>query len=207
MRHVRLAVAVLMLVPTVASAQKRAMGGEKEADWNKVASKSAPAGPTISAKDFEKASPYRLMLDKKKDLKLTDAQQAAVKEADAKLLAANADRFKLLDSLKKDAKPKTSGTPSTEEELRLVLARDALNGVVRDIRTSFDAAAKEGLPGLDEAQQKAHQELMQKYNEEMQEMLREKMGGGGGGGGGRGEAASTAPQQGVVRAVRTSGPP
>jgi hypothetical protein len=150
------------------------------------------------------------MLDKKKDLKLTDAQAAAVKEADAKLLAANADRFKLLDSLKKDAKPKTSGTPSTEEELRLVLARDALKGVVTDIRTSFDAAAKEGIPGLDEGQQKATQELMKKYNEEMQDMLREKMGGGGrgGGGGGRGEAAggpSTQPQI-LVRAVR-SGPP
>ena len=60
------------------------------------------------------------------------------------------------------------------------LARDALTGVVGDIRTSFDAAAREGLPGLDESQQKASQELMKKYNEEMQDMLREKMGGRGG---------------------------
>jgi hypothetical protein len=186
MRHVRFAVAVLLFVPTVAAAQKKAMGTGKEADWDAVAAKSGPAGPTISSKDFEKASPYRLMLDKKKDLNLTDAQQVAAKEADAKLLAANADRFKLLDSLKKDAKPKTSGTPSTEEELRLVLARDALGGVVNDIRMSFDAAAKEGLPGLDETQQKAAQGLMQKYNEEMQQMLREKMGARGGAPGGRG---------------------
>lgn len=181
MLRVRFAVAVLMLVPTVATAQRKgSMGGEKEANWNEVASKKAPPGPTISAKDFEKASPYRLMLDKKKDLKLTDAQQLAAREADAKLLADNADRFKLLDSLKKDAKPKTSGTPSTEDELKMVLAKDALSGVVRDIRTSFDAAAKEGVPGLDEGQQKASSELMKKYNEEMQAMLREKMGGGGG---------------------------
>lgn len=186
MVRVRFAVAALMLVPTIAVAQKKEMGTGKKEDWSDVASKSAPAGPTISAKDFEKASPYKLMLDKKKDLKLTDAQQAAAKEADAKLLAANADRFKLLDSLKKDAKPKTSGTPSTEDELKMVLARDAMSGVVRDIRTSFDAAAKEGLPGLDESQQKASQELMQKYNEDMQAMLREKMGGHSGGGGGRG---------------------
>jgi len=175
-----------MLAPAVAAAQKKEMGTGKKEDWSDVASKSAPAGPTISSKDFEKASPYKLMLDKKKDLNLTDAQVGAAKEADAKLLAANADRFKLLDSLKKDAKPKTSGTPSTEEELRLVLARDALTGVVGDIRMSFDAAAREGLPGLDESQQKASQELMKKYNEEMQDMLREKMGGRGGAPGGRG---------------------
>ena len=54
----RLLVAALMLVPSVAIAQKKAMGTGKEADWNEVAAKSAPAGPTISAKDFEKASPY-----------------------------------------------------------------------------------------------------------------------------------------------------
>ena len=188
MRCARTVLAVLMLVPTIVHAQKKSMGTGKEADWDAVAAKSAPAGPTISAKDFEKASPYRLMVEKKKDLKLTDAQLAAAKEADAKLLADNADRFKLLDSLKKDAKPKTSGTPSTEDELKMVLAKDAMSGVVRDIRTSFDAAAKAGLPGLDEAQQKTEQELMKKYDEEMQAMLREKMGGrgGGGGGGGRG---------------------
>jgi hypothetical protein len=190
MHRVRFAVAALMLFPSVATAQKKSMGGSKEADWNNVATKSAPAGPTISSKDFEKASPYKLMLDKKKDLKLTDAQQVAAKEADAKLLAENAERFKLVDSLKKDARPKTSGTPSTEDELRMVLARDALGGVVRDIRTSFDAAAKAGLPDLDEAQQKTSQELMKKYDEEMQDMLREKMGGRGGapsgGSGGRG---------------------
>jgi hypothetical protein len=184
MHRVRFAVAALMCLPGIAAAQKKGMGTGKEADWDAVATKSAPAGPTISSKDFEKASPYRLMLDKKKDLKLTDAQQVATKEADAALLAANADRFKLLDSLKKDAKPKTSGTPSTEDELRMVLAQDAMSGVVRDIRTSFDAAAKQGLPGLDEAQQKSHQELMKKYDEEMQEMLREKMGGRGGRSGG-----------------------
>src|SRR5262245_16770138 len=113
MNRVRFAIAVLMLVPAVATAQKKSMG-IKEADIEAGAAKTAPTGPTISSKDFEKASPYKLMLDKKKDLKLTDAQQAAAKEADAKLMAANADRFKLLDSLKKDAKPKTSGTPSTE---------------------------------------------------------------------------------------------
>ena len=64
----------------------------------------------------------------------------------------------------------------------MVMAREALNGVVRDIRESFDAAAREGLPGLDDSQQKTAQTLMEKYNEEIQEMLREKLGGRGGGG-------------------------
>jgi len=185
MHRVRLVLAVLAFAPTVAAAQATAAkrGAGKSENWDAVTTDKAPAGPTISAKDFEKASPFHLMLDKKKDLKLTDAQVTSVKEADAKLLTANAERFTLLDSLKKDAKPKTSGTPSAEDEVRMVLAREALSGVVRDIRFSFDAAAKEGVPGLDESQQKTAQELIAKYDAEMQDMLREKLGGRGGSGG------------------------
>lgn len=181
------AVVALCLFSTLASAQ-RVTRGEKEADWNAIAAKSAPAGPTISAKDFEKVSPFKALMDKKKDLKLTDAQLATLKEADAKLLADNAARFTMLDSLKKDARPKTSGTPSAEDEARLVIARESLNGVVRDIRVSFEAAQKE-IPGLEDAQQQTAAAVLEKNGEKMQEMLREKMGGRGGGapgGGGRG---------------------
>lgn len=162
------------------------MGGSKEADWDAIAEKRAPAGPTISGKDFEKVSPFKALLDKKKDLKLTDAQVAALTTANTSLLDANAARFDLLDSLKKEAKPKTSGEPSAEEQARLVIAREALQGVVRDIRTSYDEAAK-NLEALDDAQKSTATSLLAKNTEQMQNMLREKMGGAGGGGGrGRG---------------------
>lgn len=164
------------------------MGGSKEADWNAVATKSGPGGPTISPKDFGNASIFKLLIDRKKDLKLTEAQLATFKESDAKLKEVNADRFKLLDSLKKDAKPRTSGTPSPEDEVRMVIASEALSAVARDIRTTYDDAAKAALPVLDDAQQKSAVALMEKYQQEMQSMLREKLGGRGGGGapGGRG---------------------
>lgn len=183
----RLAVLAFCVLPSIASAQRRTMGGSKEADWNAIAEKSAPAGPTITAKDFEKVSPFKALLDKKKDLKLTEAQLTTLTTANASLLAANADRFKALDSLKKEAKPKTSGDPSAEDETRLVIAREALQGVVRDIRASFDEAAK-NLEGLDEGQKSSASAVLAKNTEQMQEMLRDKMGGRGGapGGGGRG---------------------
>ncbi len=194
MTRLPLAVIALCLLPSLADAQ-RTTRGEKEANWDNIASKSAPAGPTISGKDFEKVSPFKALMDKKKDLKLTDAQLAAFKEADAKLLADNSARFSMLDSLKKEAKPKTSGDPSVEDQTRMVLARDALNGVVRDIRVSFEAAQKE-VAALDDSQKEAAMALLTKNGEKMQEMLREKMGGRGGGGpagggrGGRGRGGS-----------------
>ena len=170
---------------TSGGADKRGAG--KEADWNKVGAKGGPSGPTISAKDFQENSIYKLYIDKKKDLKLTDAQVNAFKDADNKLKDANADRFKMLDSLKSEAKAKTSGDPSAEEVARLAIARDALGGIVRDIRVSYDDDAQKATGSLDASQQKAGQELLQKYNEEMQKMIREKAGARGGPpGGGRG---------------------
>ena len=161
------------------------MGGSKRADMNAVAPKTGPSGPTISPRDFENASVFKLFLDKKKDLKLTDAQMTAMKESDAKLKDANKERFVIMDSLKRDAKPKTSGTPSAEDEAILVIARESLRGVVADIRKSYDDAAQAAITSLDETQKPAAEKLMEKYHEEMQDMLREKMGGRGGPPGGR----------------------
>ena len=148
MTRLRVALTAFLLVPSLALAQRGGGGGGggsrgtgKAADWNAVGAKGGPAGPTISPKDFQEKSIFQLYLDKKKDLKLSDAQVVALKDADAQLKDANADRFKLLDSLKQDAKPRTSGDPSVQEMARLAIAKDALQGVIRDIRSSYDDAA------------------------------------------------------------------
>lgn len=181
------AVAVL-LVPALAIAQPRGgrgMGGSKEADWSEV-TKDLPKGPAIAGKDFAGASPLAMLLDKKKDLKLTDAQVTSLTDAETKLQADNAARYVLVDSLKKSMKPTVAAT--AEDEARVALSREAMMGVVRDIRTSFDAAAKAGVGGFDADQQKKAEDLLGKHNEKLQKMVRDKMGGGGpgmGGGGGR----------------------
>ena len=173
------------------------MGGSNDVDWNKVASKSGPGGPSISGKDFENTTPFKFIVERKKDLKLTDAQVAAFKDADLKLKAANQSKFVLIDSIKKDAKPRTSGDPSAEDMARMALAREALQSVVHDVQTSFDNAAKAALPMLDEPQRAEGQKALDKYNQEMEDMLRERLGGGrsggpgaGGGRGGRGRGGA-----------------
>ncbi len=178
-----LACVAVLLLPLTARAQRRGMGGSKEADWNAVMRKEAPTGVTISAKDFERVSPYKALADKKKDLKLSDAQFVTLTDAHKALLAANAERFAMLDSLKKAVKPNSSSEPTTEDEVRLVIARESLQQVVQDIRVSFDEASKT-VSGLDDAQKAPATELLAKNTTEMQEMLREKMGGRGGPGGG-----------------------
>ncbi|MEP6763544.1 MAG: hypothetical protein ABJB66_04490 [Gemmatimonadaceae bacterium] len=163
MINVRFTVAAMLFVPTLALAQKKGMGGARDADWSAVAGKTAPSGPTISVKDFENASPFKVLLDRKKDLKLTDAQTTMLKDSDAKLKESNRDRFSAIDSLKRDVKPRTSGTPAAEDEARLVIARDALQSVAHDVQASFDDAAKTVVPMLDDAQKPAARKALDKY--------------------------------------------
>ncbi|WP_337169410.1 hypothetical protein [Gemmatimonas aurantiaca] len=180
---------VLVALPAVASAQRGGGGrgmGSKDADWKAVAGDS-PKGPSISGKDFVEASPLAMLLDKKKQLKLTDAQVTGIKAADEKLQAANKERYLLVDSLKKQMRP--SVAPSAEDEARLAVARESMQGVVRDIRASHDADTKEVVATLDADQQKTATELLEKHQEKVQKMLQDKLGtrpGGGGGPGRRG---------------------
>jgi hypothetical protein len=177
----RLVIAAIVLagLPSLASAQRGQRGGSKEADWNAVTA-DVPKGPTISAKDFIEASPLAMLLDKKKDLKLTDAQLVAIKAADEKLQADNKARYERVDSLKKLMRP--SVAPTTEDEMRLALSRDAMQSVVLEIRESQDAETKAIVQTLDADQQKTVATLLEKHAEKTQKMLRDKMGGGGRGG-------------------------
>ena len=62
-------------------------------------------------------------------------------ESHKALLTANAEPFAMLDSLKKAIKPNSSSDSTTEDEVRLVMARESLQRVVQDNRLSFDEAS------------------------------------------------------------------
>jgi hypothetical protein len=79
-----------------------------------------------------------------------------------------------------------SGSPTAEDEARMVIARESLMAVLREARSNNDASVKETVPLLDDSQQKVAGELLRKENEENQQMIRSKVDGRAGGGGRRG---------------------
>jgi hypothetical protein len=155
-------VLLALLLPSLAEAQRRGMG-ERDVNWNTVAAKKAP--PTLTAKDVEELDPLAVLLDKKKDLKLTDAQVAALTAAHGTLAAAVA--------------PTLQGA---EDEARMVIARDAAGTAVREVQQAYGAALEAALPGMEPAQQEAARKQLDKQQEKGMKALREKLGGRGMGG-------------------------
>lgn len=170
----------LALLPTIASAQPRGgrgMGTGRDAPDFDAITKDIGTGPKLSSKDVENMSPLKFLVDKRKDLKLTDEQQRQFKELDGVAKEQNGSLFKTVDSLVKVMKPRSS-VPSAEDQVRVVLARDAMMKVIGDIRTNYDASVTSAMPQLDDAQKGTAKELLDKQRKENEQTLREKMGGG-----------------------------
>jgi hypothetical protein len=184
----RLAGLVILVVPSLLSAQRGGGGGgatrgETRANWNQIGKEGA--GLKLSNGDLEDVSPIKLLIDKRKDLKLTDAQLKQFKDLEAAQQPKVEPYFKALDSLRKAMK--LSDQPSDEDRSRMMSAAGSVREVVGNIRIAYDATAASATALLDETQKKTAAELLDKQSNDVSEMLRDKLGGLGGPAGGRGD--------------------
>jgi hypothetical protein len=167
-------VAALVALPSLATAQRTRTASDRRTElFDKDSSSRQP--PAVRTRDLEDMSPIKLMIDKRKDLKLTDAQFAQLKESDAKLKEKNAPLLKVIDSLARDAR---SNARSDEDRARARNARMGLMSTVGEIRANYDASAKEALATFDADQQTKANELLDKQKQEAEKYLQERLNGG-----------------------------
>jgi hypothetical protein len=165
----------LVLVPSLAAAQRRSGGFGKTEGPNYDGPGGNNAGLQLSNGDVENMSPIKLLIDKRKDLKLADDKVKQIKDLESKLKETVQPSFKALDSLRREMRGSGRGD---EDRSRMMSARNQVMTVITDIRSSYEASLKEALPLLDEEQQKKASELLDKQKGENEEVLKEKLGGG-----------------------------
>ncbi|HSQ32977.1 MAG TPA: hypothetical protein VLN49_24145 [Gemmatimonadaceae bacterium] len=169
-----IAIAVLLALPTTAWAQRG--GGRTQSDRRtELFDKDAqPKGPSLRARDIDDQNPLKLLIEKRKDLKLSDAQAAALKDAESKLHDQNAPLFKAVDSLVHEMRPPL-GSPSDEDRRRIGNARMSVVSVLGSVWANDDAAAKEAVAALDAGQQTNANALLEKQKDERQKMVQDKL--------------------------------
>jgi hypothetical protein len=171
-----LLLALVVALPTAAIAQ-RGGGGRSRATQKEDLFKDdegAPKGPQLRARDVEDISPIKLLIDKRKDLKLTDVQLDGLRKSEGALKEKNGPLLKSVDSLVREMKPPMNRTP--ESDARLRDARVALQQTLSSLNENYDAAAKEAVAGFDADQQSKANELLAKLKEDGDKRIREKMG-------------------------------
>lgn len=171
------ALALLISLPALAVAQRGGSGrvqrGDKTADFSNMGGSAFK----LSNRDLEDISPIKLLIDKRKDLKLTDDQIGKLKEREDKLKESTKPAFGALDSLRRVAAP-AGRTPDEGDVARVGATRRAFAEVVRGLRTQYDMAFNDALPILDETQQKQANDLVQRQRGEADDMISAKLGGG-----------------------------
>jgi hypothetical protein len=179
----KLAFVTLLFAPTVLMAQRgggstgpRVERGDRRANYDEMQKTTTP-GLQLSNRDVEDLSPLKLLLDKRKDLKLTDDQQKQIKDIESKMKETVKPSFGALDSLRAVMK-RPAGKLSDEERVQVTLARQEVPSVVAKIREAYDASLKDAMALLNADQQKSAQEMVDKRSQEGAEMLRDKLGGG-----------------------------
>jgi hypothetical protein len=169
------AVALLIALPALAVAQRGGGGGRTRGDKSADYSSMVGNAFKLSNRDLENISPIKLLIDKRKDLKLTDDQIAKLKDREDKLKESTKPAFSALDSLRRAAAP--MGSKADEgDAARVGSTRRAFTEVVKGLRTQYDAAFSDALPILDETQQKQATDLAQKQRSEADDMINDKLG-------------------------------
>jgi hypothetical protein len=177
--------ASLLFLPTIVSAQRGGTRTQADRHTDMFDKDKAPAkAPLFRTRDIEEQSPIKLLIDKRKDLKLTDSQLSQLKDAEGKLNDKNAPLLKTIDSLVRDLRS-VEAAPSEGDQSHIRLTRMNLTSVLGDIRSNYDAAAKDAIGTLDAEQQTKATEMVDKQKQDADKFVQEKLGGGGRRGGGQ----------------------
>ena len=174
-----LAIALMHLAPRSRSALSAAAAvaavqrGDKQADFSDMNSTIK-----LSNKDIENVSPLKLLIDKRKDLKLTDDQLAKLKDREDKLKESMKPSFGALDSLRRVSAPAgrtaDEGDKARTDGYAPPVRRSSSPEFVRSTTTRPTKRSRRSI----RSQQKQATDLVQKQKTEADDMIRDKFGGG-----------------------------
>jgi hypothetical protein len=169
--------AALALLPLGTAAAQRTRSAANKHEDAKYADDNMAKGPAIRGRDLEDLSPIKLLMDKRKDLKLTDAQLDALKKSDAEVKEKNQALYKAVDSLVRAMKPPMN--PSAEADAHIRDARRDLDQAVGSVRANYEAAGVEAIGSFDPEQKTKATDLLTKLKEDSDKRIRDKMKSGG----------------------------
>ena len=172
MRIRTLAIAMLALTPALLPAQRNRRGGGDAS----LGAAARPTGPAMAKPgDFEKHSPARVLLDKKKKLSLTDSQVVQLTVIAAKVKDENAPRLKQLESVQKSVgRVLNVESMSDEDREKYNQRRNEMAVLMAAIGESDDAGLQSALALFNDEQKKEAEEILKEDREDLRETLRRR---------------------------------
>lgn len=163
-----IATAATLIAPNSAHAQRGGMGGMGGRGGRGGGMggnrQGSGGGQEFSTKDLEKENPITMLIDKRKDLKLTTPQLEKLANLKDSLKVKNDTIYTRLDSMSKSMRGGSYGSGGDNETARS--ARAVFSSDLAEVRDNFDAAAQSALALLDDDQKKTAGELLDKLRKD-----------------------------------------
>jgi hypothetical protein len=157
---VALLVAVPLLLPAIAAGQ--GTGGLREGG--------TPAG-FMAKRDLDQFDPVKLLLDKKKDLRLDEAQKGQIETLHKPLRRSWDSLFKVIDKAQWDAQSsKKNGAAdgmSLTEKAEAAQAQQTIQKMLVELRTALGKGGADAVALLTEEQKSKAKELLDAQRKEM----------------------------------------
>jgi hypothetical protein len=158
-------------LPALASAQRRPTSGSSGGGYggSKAVGQSKVDGPTIqkdmfSTRDLQKENMVAFLLDKKKDLKLSDDEVNALKEINEQLKDTLRGPMKSLDSISSQMRRTDGGSPDQDDRSA---ARVFGRSYVAEVRADYDTFLKLALGKLSEEHRTSASPLIETRRKEL----------------------------------------
>jgi hypothetical protein len=168
----------LLIIPVTLFAQRGGGGGgggTSKPAHGFSGGDTKPDVKPITPDDINETNPDHLFVDKRKDLKLTDAQLGTLKDAESKLRDSTTSLFRAIDSLNFVVKLASKAPDDDDAQARIRVARLSFVRILGDIQDRFGAAGKDALALLDADQQKTANDLLEKVRAEFDKKVKERL--------------------------------
>lgn len=178
--RIRAIALTLTCVPALLLAQRGGGGGGggvKRPQAGFSAGDDKPEVRPLTSDDIRDGNPIHLLIDKRKDLKLTDEQISALKTSESNLKDGTESQFKAIDSLNMVIRIASKATDDEDARASMRQSRLKVAIALSNIRTAYDAAAQDAVAQLTPDQQKTANDLLQKQRDELDKKTRERLGG------------------------------
>lgn len=183
--RIRGIVVALTCIPALLFAQRGGGGGgggggvrRPQAGFSGADDDSKKEVKALTSDDVRDGNPIHLLIDKRKDLKLTDEQLSALKDSESKLKDSTSSLFKAVDSL--NMVLRIAARSDDDDGSRAIMRQSRLKIAiaVSNIRTAYDAYARDGVALLTPDQQKTANDLLQQQRDELDKKTRDRLGAG-----------------------------
>ncbi len=172
MRRIALLLSLLMVVPSMSQAQRggRTRSGATSRTDMFPSDQMRRRASAVSSGKLRELDPLAILLDKHKDLALTDSQVTVLKTMDDQLGTLQKPAYHVLDSLDQEL-ANIGSDPTSDEQRHMQTVNTFLHMIAKNVRQQYDSVEKDAVTLMTDDQKKKADDVLKDSHAQLARLL------------------------------------